>query len=278
MATRAPDSPTRRRPALGAAAQIAGVVGIIVCLLGAVGMIFGRGWAVGTVDRVATGIDSQVARADPLIDSAAVRARQVSDVVDAVVTVSTAAVAEANPGPAVVEDVRARVAALTERYLALRTEYVQVRDQIASVGDRLETLDGLLPAVSLPQAPREALQEIDARMQDIDAQMTELLDFLASNPIASAVRDWASSIVDRVRGIADRVDRVESAIALVKARSVSLRADVASTANTAEGVITLGAVGSIVVLLYLALVHAALYLYGAGLRRASVPAASAPPT
>jgi hypothetical protein len=274
MASEGPVNVTRRRRTLGAAAQVAGVIGIVVCLLAVVGVVLGRGWAVGTVDEVATGIDSQVARADPLLATATRRAGEVSDVVDGIVALAGRAAAEANPGPAFVEDVRARVAALSERYMQLRTEYAQFRERIVSAGDTLETLDGLVPAISLPQGPREALQDIDARMQELDARVTEVLDFLASNPVASAIRDWASSIAERVRGIADRIDRVEAAIALVQQRSVSLREEVAAKADTAQGVITLGSVGTIVLLLYLALVHAALFAYGAALRRGPVLAAA----
>ena len=73
MASEAPHPVSRPRRTLGIAAQVAGIVGIVLCLLGAVGVLFGRGWAVDKVDQVAGNVDAQVARAEPLLDTAATK-------------------------------------------------------------------------------------------------------------------------------------------------------------------------------------------------------------
>ena len=59
--------PSRRDHTLGTIGRVVGVVGIVVCLLLAAGVLVGRAWAVGTVDDVAAAVDAQIAKTDPLL-------------------------------------------------------------------------------------------------------------------------------------------------------------------------------------------------------------------
>jgi hypothetical protein len=265
----------RGRRILGGAAQAAGVIGIVVCLLSVVGVVLGRGWAVDTVDDVATGIDSQVARAEPLLATGADKIGQVSGIVDSIVAASTAVAADPNPSPSLLDDLREKVADLEARYLELRAQYAPLREQIVSASNQITTLDSLAPTLSLPQGPVGTLQEIDGWIQEIDTRMAEIINFLASNPLQSAVREWASSIAERVRGVSERFDRVEAAIAQVQPRLTALRADLAATADRTANMITLGAFGLVLVLLYLMLVHAVLFVHGGEVRRGTAVAAPA---
>jgi hypothetical protein len=265
---------SRGRRILGGAAQVAGVMGIAMCLLSVVGAVVGRGWAMDTVGDVATGIDAHVARAEPLVATGADKVGQVSGIVDSIVVASEAVAADPNPSPGVIDDIRTKVADLEARYLELRAQYAELREQIVSASNLLTTLDRLAPALSLPQGPGETLQEIDGWIQEIDARVAEIISFLASNPLQSAVRAWASSIAERVSGVAERVDRVEVAIAQVQPRLTALRADLAAKAARTENLITLGAFGLVLVLLYLALVHAVLFVHGGEVRRGNAVAAS----
>jgi hypothetical protein len=264
------------RRIVGGAAQVAGVIGIVVCLVSVVGAVLGRGWAVDTVHDVAIGIDSQLARAEPLLVAGADRIGQVSGIVDSIVVASEAVAANPNPGPGLIDDLRVKVADLEARSLELRAQYAQVRAQIVSASNLLTTLDRLAPALSVPQGPGETLEEIDGRIEEIDARVTEIINVLASNPLQSAVREWASSIAERVSGVAERVDRVEAAIAQVQPRLTTLRADLATTADRTANLITLGAFGLVLVLLYLTLLHAVLFVHGGEVRRRNAVAAPAP--
>ena len=264
---------TRGRRILGGAAQVAGVIGIVVCLLSVVGAVIGRGWAVDTVDDVATGIDSQVARAEPLLATGADKIGQVSGIVDSIVVASAALAADPSPNPGLLDDLREKVGDLEARYLEMRAQYAQLREQILSASNLLTTLDRLAPTLSLPQGPGETLQPIDGWIREIDTRMAEIVNFLASNPLQSAVREWASSIAERVSGVAERVDRVEAAIAQVQPRLTALRADLAAKADRTANVITLGAFGLVLLLLYLTLVHVVLFVHGGEVRRGTAVAA-----
>jgi hypothetical protein len=266
---------SRGRRILGGAAQVAGVMGIVVCLLSVVAAVLGRGWAVDAVDDVATGIDSHVARAEPLLATGADKIGQVSGIVDSIVAASAAVAAIPNPSPGLLDDMREKVADLEARYLELRAQYAELREQIVSTSNLLTTLDRIATTLSLPQDLAETLQEIDGLIQDIDARMAEIISFLASNPLQSAVREWASSIGERVSGVAERVDRVEAAIAQAQPRLTALRADLAATADRTTNMITLGAFGLVLVLLYLTLVHAVLFVHGGEVRRGNAIAAPA---
>jgi methyl-accepting chemotaxis protein len=264
------------RRILGGAGQVAGLIGMVVCLLSMVGAVLGRGWAVDAVDDVATDIDSQVARAEPMLATGADKIGQVSGIVDSIVVAAEAVAADSNPSPSLIDDLRDKVADLEARYLELRAQYAQLREQIVSASNLLTTLDRLAPTLSLPQGPGETLQEIDGSIQEIDARMAEIISFLASNPLQSAVREWASSIAERVSGVAERVDRVEAAIAQVQPRLTALRADLAAKADSTANLITLGAFGVVLVLLYLTLLHAVLFVHGGEVRRGNAVAAPTP--
>jgi hypothetical protein len=277
----------RGRRILGGAAQVAGIIGIVVCLLGVVAAVLGRGWAVDTVDDVATGIDSQVARAEPLVATGADKIGQVSGIVDSIVVASEAIAADPDPSPGAIDDLRDKVADLEARYVELRAQYAPLREQVLSASNQLTTLDRLAPALSLPQGPGGTFPQIDGWIREVDTRMAEIVNFLASNPLQSVVHEWASSIAERVGGVAERVDRIEAAIAQVQPRLTALRADLAAKADTTANMITLGAFGLVLVLLYLTLVHAVLFVHGGEVRRgtaaqtpvsvARAPAAAGPP-
>jgi hypothetical protein len=259
-----PPAPTRRDRVVGTIGQIVGVVGIVVCLLLVVGVIVGRGWAVSTVDDVAAAVDAQIVKADPLLTQASAKVGEISGRVSAVADIATGIAADPSPGGAVADALRAGLATVSDRYQTLRSSYADVRESVQSVVARLQTLDRLVPAISIPQGPADALAALDARLQEFDAKVTGLITI---EPGQGPVNQAAAAIAQKAGEIDARITDVQGRIGDVQQRVSALRTRLADTAGTIRLGITLGAIGSILLLFYLALLHWVLFRHSGEIRR-----------
>jgi len=254
----------RRDRVLGTAGQVVGVVGIVVCLLLVVGMVVGRSWAVGTVDDVTAAVDAQIAKADPLLTQASAKVGEISGRVGAVADIAAGIAANPSPGGSVADTLRAGLASVSDRYQTLRANYADVRETVVSMVDRLQTLGRIVPGVSIPQGPIDALSALDARLQAFDAKVTGLITIDPGNgpvnqaaaAIASAVSDVNTKLTDLQGGIGDVQDRVST-----------LRTRLSDAASTIKLAITLGAFGSVLLFLYLAFLHWVLFRHSGEIRR-----------
>ncbi len=201
-ATEPPPPGRRRDHVLGTAGQVVGVVGIVVCLLLAVGVVLGRGWAVGTMDDVAAAVDAQIAKADPLLTQASVKVGEISGRVSTVADLAAGIAADPSPGGAVADTLRSALASVSDRYQALRSNYVDLRESVQSVVDRLQTLDRLVPGFTIPQGPVDALAALDARLKEFDAKVTSLITIEPGqgpvNKAAAAIAQAAGEIDARI--------------------------------------------------------------------------------
>ena len=262
--TELPPPRRRRDRVLGTIGQIVGVVGIVVCLLLVVGVIVGRGWAVGTVDDVAAAVDAQIAKADPLLTQASAKVGEISGRVSTVADIAAGIAADPSPGGAVADALRAGLATVSDRYQTLRSTYAGARESVQSMVDRLQTLDRLVPAISIPQGPVDALAALDARLQEFDAKVTGLITI---DPGQGPVNQAAAAIAQKAGEIDARITDVQGGIGDVQQRVTALRTKLSDTAGTIRLGITLGAFGSILLLFYLAFLHWVLFRHSGESRR-----------
>ena len=263
-ATEPPPRPRRRDRVLGTAGQIAGVLGIVVCLLLVIGVIVGDGWAVGTVDDVAASIDAKIAKADPLLTQASAKVGEISGRVSTVADIAAGIAADPSPGGAVADALRAGLATVSDRYQTLRSNYAGVRESVQSVVDRLQTLDRLVPGISIPQGPADALAALDARVQEFDAKVSGLITI---DPGQGPVNQAAAAIAQKAGEIDARITDLQGGIGDVQQRVSALRTKLSDTSGGIKLGITLGAFGSILLLLYLALLHWVLFRHSGEIRR-----------
>ncbi|HEX5826807.1 MAG TPA: hypothetical protein VFY23_04750 [Candidatus Limnocylindrales bacterium] len=257
------------RKAASVGGQVVGVIGIVVCLALAVGVLLGRGWAVDQVDAVAAGIDAQLAKAAPLIDRVEGAVGNVTDVVGRVEQAASAVSEAANPAPALTEALSTRLGEVSERYLPLRAAYADTRETLVTALDRLETLDRIVPGIDVPDGPVDALRELDARVQAVDAGVMAVID--AGTGAREAVVGAASMIAEKAAEIEATLVQVESALAAADAQLEATRAQVASTAGTVSTAISIVSFLLILALLYVAFLHLVLFRSAGGARK-STPA------
>ena len=254
----------RRDRVLGTVGQVVGVIGIVVCLLLAVGDVVARGWAVDTVDEVAAAVDAQIAKADPLLTQASAKVGEISGRVSTVADIAAGIAADPSPGGAVADALRAGLATVSDRYQTLRSNYTDVRESVVSMIDRLQTLGRIVPGVSIPQGPVDALAALDARLQAFDAKVTGLITIEPGN---GPVNQAAAAIAQAAGDINTKITDLQGGIGDVQERVSTLRTKLADTAGTTKLGITLGALGVFLVMLYFAFLHWVLFRHSGEIRR-----------
>jgi methyl-accepting chemotaxis protein len=254
----------RRTKVLGIAAQVAGVLGIVVCLALVVGVLLGRGWATDSVTQVAVGVDEKLALAVPLMDKASAKVSEVSGRVGALADAATTVAALPGPGAELRTGLRSALNRVSERYLELRSSFGDVQQAAGGALDRLQTLEQLLPGFELPQGPVDALARLDAGVQELDATIVGLADAVPETGPIAAVATAAAARATRAQ---ERLQEVNGAIDDARIKLDEVRAKVASTADGVNTGVTLGALGTILVLLYFVLLHWVLFRTGGRLRR-----------
>ena len=254
----------KRDRALGTIGQVVGIVGIVVFLLLAVGVVVGRGWAVGTVDDVAATVDAQIAKADPLLSQASTKVGEVSGRVSTVGDIAAGVAADPSPGGAVADALRAALATVSDRYQTLRANYVDVRGSVQSMIDRLQTLARVVPGFSIPQGPVDALAALDTRLQAFDAKVTGLITI---DPGNGPVNKAAAAIAQAVSDVNTKLTDLQGGIGEVQQRVTDLRTKISDAAGTIKLGITLGSFAMILVMLYCALLHWVLFRHSGEIRR-----------
>ena len=249
--TRAPSKPL----------QVVGIVGIVVVIVLAVLVLLGRGWAVDKVDIVAASIDDGLAKVPPLLDRADDGVTRVQERITIVGDAATAVSAAANEPPEIVQRFSAALTGVSERYIPLRESYADARARIVSVFDRLETLDRLIPAITVPQGPADALVALDTKVQALDEKV---MGILTVNERASRVGEAADAVNAKTTEVVGSLDEVKAGISDLEVRLEETRTKVASTADTVRLVITIATLVLLLLLAYLAALHVVLYRWAGG--------------
>lgn len=162
------------------------------------------------------------------------------------------------------DTLRGALASVSDRYQALRSNYVDLRGSVQSVVDRLQTLDRLVPGFSIPQGPVDALAALDARLQAFDEKVTGLITI---EPGQGPVNQAAAAIAQAASDINTKITDLQGGIGDVQQRVSALRTKLSDTAGTIKVGITLGSLGTILLLLYLALLNWVLFRHSEEVRR-----------
>jgi hypothetical protein len=258
-----------RHPKLGLAAEIVGVVGIVVFLALAVGIVLGRGWAVSTMDDLAAGVDSRVAKVVPMLDTASGKVSEVSGRLGAVADIAQSVADSPSPAQAILQKLLTEVTNVSDRYMALRTSYADARDTIVGIIDRLQTMERFIPGFSVPQGAVDKLAAVDAKVRELDAAIMGITGAL---PQDGAVNQAAGTIADKVGKASTTLDALSTTMSEAKQRLVDLRAEIKSKVDTLRTAITLGSFALVLLCAWIAVLHWVLFRTGRQLRRGAAAA------
>ena len=247
---------SRRRRAVAVTGQVAGAVGIAISLLLIVVALLARGWVVDTAYELANGVNTTIARADPLLDIAEEAVTRVGDRVTDLATSADEVATTTNPTPEALVPIQQRLATMTERYLALREGYAALRGEVASAADRVRTIARVVPFVTLPTGPAETLGTVDQRLQTLDDRIMRVVE---AGGLGGAVDRTAAAIAERAREAEAALTGATDALNEVQARLDELEAKVTGVAETVDAGATLVTLVVILLLVYLAFLHLVLF-------------------
>jgi hypothetical protein len=258
-------TPTRNRRVAATGGQVLGVAGVVVCIALAILVIFGRGWAVDQVNAVAANIDDALAKATPLLERVDERSAEVSAAMTAVAETASRVGEAAGTSSAAVQELSSRLSGLSDRYLPLRAAYADAHANVVSVIDRLQALDRLVPGISIPQGPIDALAALDERVRALDGAVMAILQ---ANQGTGAVAEAARVVEERAADVAATITDLETLVGTTTARLEQARADVASAADSITAAITLLSLVIVLLLAYVAFLHVVLFRSAAAAKRA----------
>jgi prefoldin subunit 5 len=265
-ATSAPaaSSHHRRNRRLGLAAQVAGVVGIVVCLALAAGVLMGRGWATDTVSTVSATIDAKLAKAVPVLDTASSKVSEIAGRVGAVADAANALADRPAPSSELLQGLMGAVTSVSDRYLELRATYGDLKESVTGALNGLQTLERLIPGFSIPQGPIDALAKLDAAVTDMDAKIMGLTSAI---PASGPVDMVATAIATKVTEVQTKLQDLSGVITDAQTKLQDLQTQLASAESSINTAISLGSIGLILVLLWVAVLHWLLFRTGRQMRR-----------
>jgi hypothetical protein len=194
------------------AAQVFGWIGLVFCLVLAIGILVGRGWLAEQVDGVFDSVDQAVGRGTTIVAQTNGRLQErVADIDGLLAEVSSVAGNVSVP-PSLAE----RVTSIADRFSQIRDGWVAVRARIDAALETLAQLDRALPFVDLPSGPTEELAALDQRVAEIDANVARMRSGVTTT--VRAIADGATGLRDVVGRVADVADRLETGLDAVQDR------------------------------------------------------------
>jgi hypothetical protein len=253
----------RRRRTASVALQVVGVVGFAVCVILAVLVLLGRGWAVDQVDSVSTSLNAALDKGMPVLEAATEKVATVSDQVQKLSDLSATLAATDTPAPGAAQSLSARLSVVSQRYGELRAGYADARSSIVSALDRLEALSRFAPGISVPQGPIDALARLDEAIRGVDAQIATLVgdgDTTLVQATAQRVSTASTQLLATLGQVSTRLDDAET-------RLTEAGAKVDTTMSSITTGITVLALLIVLALVYVAALHVVLLRSAGGLRR-----------
>ncbi len=252
------DAPPRR-PTLGLVAQIAGVVGAILCVLAIVIVITGRTWVQERVDVLQAGaaqtLEQALAVGDQALEGLASGAQEVSQIRTAAEGLA------ANPAldEVAITALQQRLAPLAERYGDARQRYAALREKAGVFLDTLGRLERIVPGLDLPDGPVDLVSQIDQGLTALDETITDL-------SAKAADRSGATEVANAIAGAAGRL---ETSLASATTLATEIRTDLADMRDSVQDVthraetwVTYGAIAVALFLAWVLVLHLALVALG----------------
>jgi hypothetical protein len=188
------------------------MVGLVFCLILALGILWGRGWLADQVDGVFDSIDQSVGRGTTIVAQTTGRLEERVADIDVLLT----DLAQVTGIAAVPQAVADRAASIAERFAQIRDGWVAFRARIDAALETLAHLDRALPFIDLPTGPTEELAALDQRIEEIGASVDRLRAGAATT--VQGVVDGATALRGVVGGVADVAGRLETGLAAVQDR------------------------------------------------------------
>ena len=202
----AAQAPERGRRKTRAAAQAAGVLGLLVCAVLAIGVLIAHGWISDAIGGVFETADRQIERGSTIVELASDRVQErVTDIDDFIANVSAI-----TPGANIPPALAARAATVADRYDAVRNQFAELRARVESGLETVRQVARLVPFIDLPTLPTEELAALDARLQQFDDSVSRLREAGVASVAVERVVEGATNLRGTIDQVADLGDRIQT--------------------------------------------------------------------
>jgi hypothetical protein len=238
--------------------QLLGLIGLIVCIALAVGILAGRAWIGVTVGDGFTTVDTTITNGLAKVDDAKARLTDGGGRLDQLLT-DLGPLPATSPIPAAVS---ARITELVDAASPARDTLVEARSQAQVAISYLQLLHQLVPNIEVPDRVSTALTSVDERLTQVDTAIASMRS--AARATAGDVAAAATSMRDAVKNAADSATNLRGGVEDLQARLVDVHAGV-------DRVLWVGAGGLLILVGYVALLNVlVIWLARRGRRAAAV--------
>ena len=243
----------------GFVAQVVAMAGILLCIGVLVAIWLGRGVVQGGLDDVNATVDRGFQRGIDATTAVSDRIDAATAQLEGIVT-DARALAESRrqePGPLIA--LQQRLGDLADGYRTLRIRYAEVRENVLEAMASVQRITRIVPGVSVPEGPGEALAAVDARLQDLDERITDLWPRAGEEP---PVGEEASRAASAAAAIREAVDGASAAVQGLSSRLESAQARATDGIDRVGGLVVIGALAASLVFVWVLLLNVALWWLG----------------
>lgn len=245
---------------MGWLAAILGVIGLIVCLVIAVGVWFVKPEVETRVDRLATAVVEGLDQAAVLSAEASELVVQVNERLDTVA--ETASSISANP---ILDAVVDRVlGGAINRVVSGPWNEIQdrlggLRERVVGLSSVVQSIDQAVPFIELPGVVTGFIDDVDARWTELDQTVGEM-QTIADEGVGTAER--AARVAEIATNASQRLDTVNLALGEVHGKIETAQADITQGAQRVGNGLTWVALIVCIVAIWVALLHLLLISQG----------------
>jgi hypothetical protein len=245
---------------VGWLAAILGVIGLVVCLVIAVGVWVVRPSVIERVDHIATVAVQGLEDASTLSTDASELLVDVSERLDNVAT--TARSISGNPIVDAVADRLLSTAVtnvVSRPWSALQDRLGGMRERVVGISNSIQALDDAIPFIELPGTITGVVNDVDARWTALDERV-QGMEELASDGVGTTQE--AARIAELATEASARLTEVSSALGLVHTAIETSQSNVQHAADQIEELTGWGALIICVVAVWVGLLHLLLIAQG----------------
>jgi hypothetical protein len=265
----------RQSSRLATAAQVAAVIGIVICVAIIVGTWLGRGALAAAVDDLSSTVNGGFDRAIAATGQVAGRLDSAASQAGALATSATAIAASGAPPPEALAGLADKVGRLADGYRTIRTRYADLRENVTSALTAVQRVTRFVPGVQAPEGAGDRLQAVDAKLQSIDDTLTGIFPSLETGqggaPVAAAVAAQATRLQ---AALAD----ASTAVAGLSARVQTAGNQATNAMDAIRTIISVAAVAITLLFLWVLALNGALFVLARRLKRDRVRGDAASPS
>lgn len=259
--------PTQRAPRKAVAAKIAGIVGVVVCVLIIVVVWFGLGTVSQAVDDLGNSVNAGFDRAIAATDTVAGGLDAAVASIDSMRADAVELASSATPDLERLSSLQARLGQFADSYREMRVRYAEARENVISVTSTLQHVSRLIPGTRVPEGVGDTLTAVDAKLQAIDdaivSTWTSLSEAQPGKAVADALAARATPVQDAISGAATAVHGLSTNL-----EGVQARAD--STVDSIRTILLAAAIALSALFIWVLVLNIALWRLGRAWERESV--------